>query len=149
LVDQIRQNVTGNILEYVLPSPAARLIVAFGHNVETLAIGLGQALSLGGIDPFESNDLECLSIYQKRKCGLHRAKIRAARGLAGIDQATLSKSAEVSRKTIVAIENDQNDTMDYRRVKAIQLLRKALEEKHDIEFLKANGSKGVGVRIRR
>jgi DNA-binding XRE family transcriptional regulator len=76
-------------------------------------------------------------------------QIRAARGLAGIDQATLSKSAEVSRKTIVAIENDQNDTMDYRRVKAIQLLRKALEEKHDIEFLKANGSKGVGVRIRR
>jgi DNA-binding XRE family transcriptional regulator len=76
-------------------------------------------------------------------------QIRAARGLAGIDQAKLSEDAKVSRKTIVAIENDQNETMDYRRLEAIQLLRLALEEKHHIEFLKAKGAKGVGVRIRR
>lgn len=76
-------------------------------------------------------------------------QIRAARSLAGIDQATLSKSAKVSRKTIVAIENDQSETMDYRRVKALDSLRQALEEKHDIEFLKASGTKGVGVRLRR
>lgn len=33
--------------------------------------------------------------------------------------------------------------------KAIEILREALEEKRNIEFLKASGSKGVGVRLKR
>jgi hypothetical protein len=35
------------------------------------------------------------------------------------------------------------------RLKAVEALRLALEEKHGFEFLKEIGSKGVGVRLRR
>ena len=54
------------------------------------------------------------------------ALIRAARGLVGIDQATLAKSATVSRKAVITVENDSSEQMDYRRVAVLKKLAIAL-----------------------
>jgi DNA-binding XRE family transcriptional regulator len=75
--------------------------------------------------------------------------IRAARGLAGIDQETLGESAKVSRKTIILIESDKNETMDYRRLKKLQKLQAVLENEHEIEFFPESKKIGEGVRMRK
>lgn len=77
-----------------------------------------------------------------------RLLLKAARALADLDQIELAASSGVGRKTIVAIENDKNPTIDYRRVKAIHRLRDALEQKHRIEFIRPTATKGAGVRLR-
>lgn len=74
-------------------------------------------------------------------------QIRAARGLVGIDQATLAQSAKVSRKAIVALENDSSETMDYRRVAILHKLAATLEKKFDVEFTRPTASRGEGVRL--
>ena len=61
--------------------------------------------------------------------------IRAARGLANIDQKTLAAAAGVSRKAVISLEGDESDTMDYRRLKVLQKLQPVLEAKWRIEFL--------------
>ncbi len=73
--------------------------------------------------------------------------IRAARGLVGIDQATLAKSAKVSRKAVISLENDTSDQMDYRRVAVLEKLAAALEKKHGVEFTKPTSNRGEGVRL--
>jgi transcriptional regulator with XRE-family HTH domain len=74
--------------------------------------------------------------------------IRAARGLAGIDQATLAVRAKVSRKAVVSLEADQNETMDFRRVEILRKLQAVLETDFQIEFQKATKNAGPGVRLR-
>ena len=74
--------------------------------------------------------------------------IRAARGLAGIDQATLAQRARVSRQAVIAVEGDENETMDYRRVRVLRKLQAVLENDFGIEFQKATKSAGPGVRLR-
>ncbi|EHR00268.1 helix-turn-helix domain-containing protein [Bradyrhizobium sp. WSM471] len=74
--------------------------------------------------------------------------IRAARGLVGIDQATLAEYAHVSRKAIVALENDESVALDYRRVAVLEKVCACLE-KRGVEFIKAVGGKGEGVRLSR
>lgn len=73
--------------------------------------------------------------------------IRAARGLVGIDQATLAKHAKVSRKAVVTLESHASDQMDYRRVAVLTKLAMALEKKHGVEFTKPTASRGEGVRL--
>jgi transcriptional regulator with XRE-family HTH domain len=73
--------------------------------------------------------------------------IRAARGLLGIDQAKLAERAGVSRKVIVYIENDESDTMDYRRVAVVEKIAAALER--DVEFTRSSPTRGEGVRLRK
>jgi DNA-binding XRE family transcriptional regulator len=75
--------------------------------------------------------------------------IRAARGLAGIDQDTLATCAEVSRKTVILIEGDKSDTMDYRRLEKLQKLQAVLENEHEIEFFPESKKIGEGVRMRK
>ena len=75
------------------------------------------------------------------------ALIRAARGLVGIDQATLAKSATVSRKAVISLENDTSEQMDYRRVAILKKLAMALEKKFGVEFTKPSGGRGEGVRL--
>jgi DNA-binding XRE family transcriptional regulator len=75
--------------------------------------------------------------------------IRAARGLAGIDQATLAEKAGVARKTIVLIEADESDRMDPRRLKVLQSLQRVFEEDYGIEFFEKSENSGEGVRFRR
>lgn len=74
--------------------------------------------------------------------------MRAARGLAGLDQATLAARAKVSRKAVVSLEGDENETMDYRRVEVLRKLQAVLENDFDIEFQKPTKSAGPGVRLR-
>jgi DNA-binding XRE family transcriptional regulator len=74
--------------------------------------------------------------------------IRAARGLAGIDQATLAQRARVSRQAVIAVEGDENETMDYRRVQVLRKLQAVLENDFGIEFQKATKRAGPGVRLR-
>src|SRR5580765_7744128 len=74
--------------------------------------------------------------------------IRAGRGLAGIDQATLAQRAKVSRQAVIAIEGDENETMDYRRVEVLRKLQAVLEHDFGIEFQKPTKSAGPGVRLR-
>jgi DNA-binding XRE family transcriptional regulator len=73
--------------------------------------------------------------------------IRAARGLVGIDQATLAKNAKVSRKAVISLENDTSEQMDYRRVAVLAKLAAALEKKYGVEFTKPTSNKGEGVRL--
>jgi DNA-binding XRE family transcriptional regulator len=73
--------------------------------------------------------------------------IRAARGLVGIDQATLAKNAKVSRKAVISLENDTSERMDYRRVEVLVKLATALEKKHGVEFTKPTSNRGEGVRL--
>jgi DNA-binding XRE family transcriptional regulator len=74
--------------------------------------------------------------------------IRAGRGLAGIDQATLAERANVSRQAVIAIEGDESKTMDFRRVAVLRKLQAVLENDFGIEFQKATKSAGPGVRLR-
>jgi DNA-binding XRE family transcriptional regulator len=74
--------------------------------------------------------------------------IRAARGLAGIDQATLAQRADVSRHAVMAIEGDESEAMDYRRLAVLRKLRAVLENEFGIEFLKPTKNSGLGVRLR-
>jgi DNA-binding XRE family transcriptional regulator len=74
--------------------------------------------------------------------------IRAARGLAGLDQATLAAQAKVSRKAVNVIEGDESETMDFRRVAVLRKLQAVLENDFGIEFQKATRSAGPGVRLR-
>jgi DNA-binding XRE family transcriptional regulator len=75
------------------------------------------------------------------------ALVRAARGLVGIDQATLAKNAKVSRKAVISLENDTSKRMDYRRVEVLLKLAAALEKKHGVEFTKPTSNRGEGVRF--
>jgi DNA-binding XRE family transcriptional regulator len=75
--------------------------------------------------------------------------IRAARGLANIDQETLAAAAGVSRKAIISLEGDKKGAMDYRRLDVLQKIRTVLEEKWHIEFVRENKSLGVGVHVRK
>ncbi len=75
--------------------------------------------------------------------------IRAARGLAGIDQDTLATCADVSRKTIILIEGDKSDTMDYRRLEKLQKLQAVLENQFGIEFFPESKNIGEGVRLQK
>lgn len=74
--------------------------------------------------------------------------IRAARGLAGIDQSALAQCAGVSRKAVVTIERDESDTMDFRRIDVLHKLQTVLERDFGIEFQKATKKAGAGVRFR-
>jgi DNA-binding XRE family transcriptional regulator len=75
--------------------------------------------------------------------------IRAARGLAGIDQSKLAGKAGVARKTIVLIEADESDRMDPRRLKVLQSLQRVFEDDYGIEFFEASENSGEGVRFRK
>jgi DNA-binding XRE family transcriptional regulator len=75
--------------------------------------------------------------------------IRAARGLVNIDQGTLAAAAGVSRKAVISLERDENDTMDYRRLDVLQKLRRVLEEKWGIEFVRESRSSKTGVVLRK
>ena len=66
--------------------------------------------------------------------------IRAARGLVNIDQGTLAAAAGVSRKAVISLEGDESETMDYRRLDVLQKLRRVLEEKWGIEFVRESRS---------
>ena len=75
--------------------------------------------------------------------------IRAARGLLGIDQATLAKKAGVTRQTVMKIEADDSDRVDPRRLKVLQRLQRVLEDAYGIEFFAASDHSGEGVRFRK
>ena len=75
------------------------------------------------------------------------ALIRAARGLLGIDQATLASRATVSRHAVMSIEGDESDEMDFRRLEVLKKLQACLEDDFGIEFLRP-GKSGIGVRFR-
>jgi DNA-binding XRE family transcriptional regulator len=75
------------------------------------------------------------------------ALIRAARGLVGIDQATLAGRAGVSRHAVMSLEGHEGEEMDYRRVEVLRKLQAALEKEFGIEFLHP-GRAGMGVRFR-
>ena len=75
--------------------------------------------------------------------------VRAARGLAGIDQATLAKRAGVSRKAVIAIEGDESETMDYRRLAVLQKLQTILEDQFGIGFFPDSKTMGEGVCLRK
>jgi transcriptional regulator with XRE-family HTH domain len=65
-----------------------------------------------------------------------------------VDQATLAARAKVSRKAVVSLESDENETMDFRRVEILRKLQAVLENDFDIEFQKATKNAGPGVRLR-
>jgi DNA-binding XRE family transcriptional regulator len=75
--------------------------------------------------------------------------IRAARGLAGLNQVELAEKTGVARKTIVLIEADESDRMDPRRLKILQSLQRFFEDEYGIEFFEASESSGEGVRCRK
>jgi DNA-binding XRE family transcriptional regulator len=75
--------------------------------------------------------------------------IRAARGLAGIDQADLARHAGVSRHAVMAVEGDESDRMDYRRLTVLKKLQGVFEKEFGIEFLKATKGSGAGVRFKK
>ncbi len=75
--------------------------------------------------------------------------IRAARGLVGIDQATLANKASVARKSVVLIEADESDRMDPRRLKVLQSLQRVFEDEFGVEFFAASEHSGEGVRFRK
>jgi len=74
---------------------------------------------------------------------------RAARALVGLNQTTLAQLADVAQKTIAKIETDESDRMDPRRLKALQKLRRVLEDAYGIEFFAASEDSGEGVRFRK
>jgi DNA-binding XRE family transcriptional regulator len=75
--------------------------------------------------------------------------IRAARGLAGIDQDTLATCVEVSRKTINLIESGKSNTTDYRRLEVLQKLQAVFENQFEIEFFPESKNTGEGVRLKK
>ena len=78
-----------------------------------------------------------------------RRLIRAARGLVGVDQATLASQAGVARKSIVLIEADESERMDPRRLKVLHSLQRVFEDEYGIEFFAASENSGEGVRFRK
>jgi DNA-binding XRE family transcriptional regulator len=90
-------------------------------------------------------------MYSKRQTEIWPSPrlIRAARGLVGIDQATLAAKAGVTRLTVQKIESDESDRMDPRRLTALQSLQRVLEDKYKIEFFEASENSGEGVRFRK
>jgi DNA-binding XRE family transcriptional regulator len=75
--------------------------------------------------------------------------IRAARGLAGINQVKLAEKIGVARKTIALIEADESDRMDPRRLKILQSLQRFFEDNYGIEFFEGSENSGEGVRLRK
>jgi transcriptional regulator with XRE-family HTH domain len=77
--------------------------------------------------------------------------VRAARALANLDQLQLAEAAGVSRRTIIRIENEQEKeaTSDPRRRENSDLIRKAFQEKFDIEFIFPSTTTGEGARLRK
>jgi transcriptional regulator with XRE-family HTH domain len=75
--------------------------------------------------------------------------VRAARALANLDQLQLAEAAGVSRRTIIRIENEKEATSDPRRRENSDLIRKAFQEKFDIEFFFPNTTTGEGARLRK
>jgi DNA-binding XRE family transcriptional regulator len=75
--------------------------------------------------------------------------IRAARGLAGIDQETLAAKAGVTRQAVIKIESDESEKMDPRRLKVLQSLQCVFEDDYGIEFFAASKNSGEGVRFRK
>lgn len=75
--------------------------------------------------------------------------VRAARGLAGIDQATLAERAGVSRKAVITIEGDEGQSMDYRRLEVLHKLRRVFEDQLEIEFFPESKKAGEGVRLQK
>lgn len=75
--------------------------------------------------------------------------IRAARGLAGIDQKTLAEKAGVARKSVVTLEADKSEKMDPRRLKVLRALQRVLEDVYGVEFFAASEHSGEGVRFRK
>ena len=75
--------------------------------------------------------------------------IRAARGLAGIDQVVLARHAGVSRHAVMAIEGDESDTMDYRRLDVLNKLQGVLEKEFGVEFIRSTKKSGAGVRFKK
>lgn len=69
--------------------------------------------------------------------------------MAGLDQATLAARAKVSRKAVVSLEGDENETMDYRRLAVLRKIQRVLENEFGIEFQEATKKAGVGVRFKR
>jgi DNA-binding XRE family transcriptional regulator len=90
-------------------------------------------------------------MYSKRETAIWPTPrlIRAARALVGIDRATLAGAAGVTKLTVYNIELDESERMDPRRLKTLQMLQQALEEKYGIEFQAASKSSGEGVRFRK
>ena len=68
--------------------------------------------------------------------------------MAGLDQATLAARAKVSRKAVVSLEGDENETMDYRRLAVLKKVQRVLENEFGIEFQAATKKAGVGVRFK-
>jgi len=75
--------------------------------------------------------------------------IRAARGLLGIDQATLAEKAGVARQTVLKIEADDRERLDPRRLKVLRDLQRVLEDVYGVEFFAASQQSGEGVRFRK
>ena len=90
-------------------------------------------------------------MYSKRQIEIWPTPrlIRAARGLAGIDQGTLAEKAGVTRVTVTKIESDESDRMDPRRLKVLQSLQQVFEKEYGIEFFAASKIAGEGVRFRK
>jgi transcriptional regulator with XRE-family HTH domain len=66
-----------------------------------------------------------------------------------IDQETLAAAAGVSRKAVISLERDESETMDYRRLDVLQKLRRVLEEKWGVEFVRESRSSKTGVVLRK
>jgi transcriptional regulator with XRE-family HTH domain len=75
--------------------------------------------------------------------------IRAARGLAGLNQVKLAEKTGVARKTIALIEAAESDRMDPRRLEILQLLQRFFEDEYGIEFFEASENSGEGLRCRK
>lgn len=71
--------------------------------------------------------------------------IRAARGLANIDQADLAALVDVDRRTIIRIEAEEDPPTNPRRIAVVQKIRDVLENRHDVRFVYADRNTGEGV----
>ena len=75
--------------------------------------------------------------------------IRAARGLLGWSQTELAEKSGVSRKAIATIETAApSDTIDPRRKKVLQKLRRYFEDDCGMEIVFESSKTGEGVRLR-
>lgn len=75
--------------------------------------------------------------------------IRAARALLGFDQEELAAKVGISRKTIALIETMKPGSLDPRRRKILEELRRRMEDDLMVEFIFAGETSGEGVRLRR
>lgn len=72
--------------------------------------------------------------------------IRAARGLANIDQAVLAELVGVDRRTIIRIEADDAPPTNPRRIAVMQSIRDVLEgDAYNVRFVYADRNTGEGV----